>query len=273
MRIKKVKIRKNIMEHIRSWLVKNKIFFEIFSSVFLGIMGIVFSIFALKRQENDSEMNKKSYDPDFWVEVSYLNSFEHKTDTSIFTIRNDGFRPREISFLKANTIISISIDIDSSISTNGNMKTGNLYFYSLFDYESNYGFYEANRKIGEVANYRCFNHIGKLNTIDSLLKNYDMFYNKKFKTKIKHTGVLIHNEFEIMYESYLGEHYRKLFTGTQNGPFIKELKTNETEEYIQNVTNKIIKNNQSTNASINFRVNDSINRDNYFVLIEHLKRN
>lgn len=66
---------------VRSWLENNKIFFEIFSFVFVGFMGIVISFIGLKFNKSIVDINKRQLEitendkkPHFYIESDYISA-------------------------------------------------------------------------------------------------------------------------------------------------------------------------------------------------------
>lgn len=79
------------MNCIRDFFTENKIFFEIFSYIVIGVAGIIFSYFQLKINKQQIEIQKKELQPIFKITYTLYKGERTETyDTEIIEIHNDG---------------------------------------------------------------------------------------------------------------------------------------------------------------------------------------
>ena len=71
---------KSRIRKVKYWLENNKIFFEIFSFVFIGVMGIVISVFGVKLNKIIVDINQRQIEiaendrkPHFSMDCSYMS--------------------------------------------------------------------------------------------------------------------------------------------------------------------------------------------------------
>lgn len=120
---------------IRQWLENNKIFFEIFSFVFVGLMGIVISFIGLKFNKTIVDINKRQLEitendkkPHFYIESDYISANTNQVGT-------DGKTPKCYYNIinKGEDISDVSIDPESYI-----------FFYMPTDVKGEYYIFEFN---------------------------------------------------------------------------------------------------------------------------------
>lgn len=194
---------------IRAWLEKNKIFFEVFSYVFVGIMGIVLSVVGWKTNERSMKINQKQLEiqdndrePYFKFEENYVyKKLGDKKLTRKCTLKNIGGRISN-SYLKIYTYLRIYIS--------GGNENETYYFRCvfpdkyIFDKEdSNLCLYDEENKgfiFYETGTNKYKEIENKLNEcIENKLNEYDVF---------------------IIYEDYLNIDY----SNYKNEPFDVEYK-------------------------------------------------
>jgi len=82
---------KTVIINLRSWLERNKIFFEVFSYSVIGLAGIYFSISQLKVNQRQIEIQKSEMQPVFRITFTlYQDSLSNVYNTEVFGIYNDG---------------------------------------------------------------------------------------------------------------------------------------------------------------------------------------
>jgi hypothetical protein len=81
---------------VRGWLEANKVFFDVFASVFLGTMAVLVSVAALRVSGLQTALTSAQVAPHIRVASEYVyNSQAEKFTDEVFRIYNDGFALRD----------------------------------------------------------------------------------------------------------------------------------------------------------------------------------
>jgi len=82
---------KTIIIKLRSWLERNKIFFEVFSYLVIGLAGIYFSISQLKVNQRQIEIQRSEIQPIFKISFTlHEDTLSNVYNTEVFEIYNEG---------------------------------------------------------------------------------------------------------------------------------------------------------------------------------------
>lgn len=229
---------------IRIWLENNKVFFEIFSYVVVGIMGIVISFVGWKTNERSAdiyqkqlEIMKNDREPYFTLksEEIYEEVEETKEDDTIairrYIISNNGGTIRDVSIIKDASVI-ISVPQNEDIISDGYY----VFKYSFLDFFFNK--LEIKPQIQNVEDGKdiIFYEYGierkHPDYIDGEEFDYsDIFWMLEEKLEEKlNCGFLFErkNFIEITYTNYKNEKYTKRFEFTNDNMWL----SNEDEEGI-----------------------------------------
>lgn len=243
--IKKVKIfLKQKKDEKRESLKKNKIFYEVFSYLFVGIMGIVLSFVGWKTNERSAdiyqkqlEIMKNDREPYFTLksEEIYEEVEETEEDDTIairrYIISNNGGTIRDVSIIKdASAIISVPKNED-------NITEGYYVFkYSFLDFFFNKLGIKPQIQHVEDGKDIIFYEYGierkHPDYIDDEEFDYsDIFWMLEEKLEEKLNCALLYerkNFIEITYTNYKNEKYTKRFEFTNDNMWL----SNEDEEGI-----------------------------------------
>ncbi len=133
--LKKKKIKKKVKK-TRSWLVKNKVFFEVFSFLFLGIASLIVGWFSYKTSKGQLELLKLEQSPIINLQRDYSEAYE------FLNINNLGYHLFEANI--DYTTYFIIRDFSDSISS----KPTDFYFKIGDYYNLNY---ETNNTTGNIS--------------------------------------------------------------------------------------------------------------------------
>ncbi len=226
----------------KAWLEKNRIFFEVFSYVFVGIMGIVISYVGWKTNERSAdiyqkqlEIMKNDREPYFKIKSEEIYEETEKTEDNEtiaikrYTIFNEGGVIRDVSIQKdACAIIYIQKDKDV-------IGEYNIFKYTFLDFffnapdsvitqhmedDDDIVFYEygIERKHPEYIDEEEFDYEDIFWMLEEELRKY-------FKCDI----ILYRKNFvEITYTNYKNEKYTKRFEFTDDNMWL----SNKDEEGI-----------------------------------------
>ncbi len=191
------------LSKLRYFLERNKIFFELFSSILLGLMGIILSIVAINFQSREIKNGEKGLEPDIWLDV---NRYPYeKPDTIIYTIKNDGYRVKKVWFLTYSTSIKINLTYDSSKYGNNNSSTNFIQHYGYFNEGTISNHFRSLKNNGDIAIYKCLRYKALYKYYDSLFSTIVNEFNKKYYMKIKIGAPIFQAHIHISYTTYLDE--------------------------------------------------------------------
>lgn len=241
--IKWVEIKeKNILNRTRKKLEKNKIFFEIFSSVLLAAMGLIVSVVGVQINERDQQTNKRQLEiieenrePFFTIKGQEIyEEVEETQDTNAiaikrYTIKNEGGIIHDVSIKKyACAIIYIQKDKNIVGEYNIFKYTFPDFFFNLLDSMPLTQKKDANKDI-------VFYEYGiEKKHIDEDVYEFDfedIFWMLEEDIKKRFLCDIIlrrKNYIELTYTNYKNEKYTKIFEFEINNMWI----SNEEEEFI-----------------------------------------
>lgn len=206
---------------IRECLERNKIFVEVFSLIFVGVMGIVISFVGWRTDKRSSDIYQKQLEilqndrePYFTIKCETVYS-DYQDDgyymQKKYTIKNEGGRISEAFIKYANSYLIIDIPINKK----NNYK--NLHFiYEIenrFSTPSNECFY--NEKTKELVFYGVDN---------SDYEDFSMKLEQELNRILKRDDIYVLNQnyVELYYVNYKNEEFRKKYEFTQNTIVINE---------------------------------------------------
>lgn len=110
----------NIMPRItkfREWLETNKVFFEVFSWIILGIMGIIVSMASLQVSRLQADLQRAQVTPSFNIQFKQAYDTEKQLYTdNVLTIANSGYSLSEFSS-KVTSLYEVTRRTRSGVST------------------------------------------------------------------------------------------------------------------------------------------------------------
>ncbi len=217
---------KVVPKGIRTWLEKNKIFFEIFSFVFVGGAGIVISFVGLEFNKTIVDINRKQLEitendkkPHFYIKCDYLSvdttkiGVDGKTPKCYYNIVNNG---EDITVVSINPESYIFFYVPTDIEQE----------YYIFKFCSHDFWMDYGRSIGTIEKdkeYQFAEYVIK--------ENYKSEWEEIAKTVSKYFPDIkcVHeNIVRISYTDYMGDDKEEFFTFDDRN--IK--KENDEEWYI-----------------------------------------
>lgn len=159
---KKIKRKKKIKK-FRNWLTKNKVFFEVFSFIFLGIASLIVGWFSYKTSEGQLELQKLEQSPIIHIKKEHNQTYE------FLNIYNLGYHMFE-SEIDYSTYFIIR-DFNDSISR---IKT-DIYFKIGDYFNLNY---QTNNTTGNISRISCSEYTQKLSNQlrENLRSEYGNFF-------------------------------------------------------------------------------------------------
>lgn len=194
---------------VKLWLESNKICFEIFSYVFVGIMGIIISFAGWKTNERSANIYKRQLEilendrePHFTISNKII--FKKQKDEGYYkqicyTIKNDGGVINDGFLGKIYTNLLISIPMHD--------KLYKCYIIGLFSKSD--GRYIFDKESKEFSFYGV-----ESSANNKFVNNLQLELNKIFKRD--DVVIFLRNYIEINYINYKNEKYNKTYEFTEN---------------------------------------------------------
>lgn len=200
---------KSRIRKVKDWLENNKIFFEIFSFVFIGVMGIVISVFGVKLNKIIVDINQRQLEiaendrkPHFSMDCSYMSVDKTK-------IGVDGKIPKcNYNIInKGGDITEVFIEPESYIYFY--MPTNIEREYYIFKFRSNDFWTDGGRGIGTIEKNKEYIFT------EYIFKEEKMEWEEIVKNVLKYFPSIryIHkNIAKICYTDYIGENQEEFFS-------------------------------------------------------------
>ncbi len=208
--------RENFLERTRNILEKNKIFFEIFSSVLLALMSITISIVSLALNKRSTEVYEKQLEilendrePYFTMECKPINGSFEESDycftKKLYTITNIGGLISDAYLLEVETWLEIRIPNPES----GQLSTYRICFTDLFE-----------KTEGIISLYneesKEFNFYSRENDkLDKIIHELEIELNKTYSEKNNDWTHTVHISYRdiiiIEYVNYKNESYHQIY--------------------------------------------------------------
>ena len=124
------------MKKSRKWLTKNKIFFEVFSFIFLGIASLLVAYFSFRSSKNQLELLRLEHSPIINIQREFKNDYE------FLKINNVGYH-----LFEPNTDYSSYLIIKNY--SDSIIKSETSFYFKTIDY---FGLnYETDNTTGNIA--------------------------------------------------------------------------------------------------------------------------
>lgn len=224
-------MKKNRKEHYRiirarNFLERNKIFFEIFSSIGLGFMAIIISVVGIVFSYKSTKILDNDREPYFIINCEQTNKKLRGNESDVkkvYTIKNEGGLITGAYLLEVNTQAIITIPEPES-----GFVTYTIDFIDIFEKtEGIMSLYDEKNK--EFKFYSTDNN--KFNKIiDQLRKNIIKTYSLEEGIEWNHgANVIVKNVIAMEYVNYKNEDYHQVYQFFDSGKMtlIKETNFNK----------------------------------------------
>ena len=204
---------------VKKFLENNKIYFEVFASLLLGLMSVIIAFVALKYQAKENILNENNFEPEIWLEIQNSSVNKSLEDTLSYILHNDGYKAKSIWGISywTETKYEFYMDTLNKNSLFIAVKQGGSPFFTEQEGSNRF------KNIGELLKLKMYNFNLRSKEIVLLIKSEIEKYNIKNKTRIKFAFSRDYHYTAVSYLSYNNKTSNDLFLSESSSDNVKKV--------------------------------------------------